>query len=81
MFGRFLGWYSIYTFSGDIAPGRNFVGAKFTLRPSLAFYILAALLHGTPAAGVSQTLRRGTRLGITELSQRTPAIQKLPKTV
>ena len=31
--------------------------------------ILAALLHGTSAAGVSQTLRRGTRNGITELSQ------------
>jgi len=28
--------------------------------------ILAALLHGTPAAGVSQTLRRGTRNWITE---------------
>ena len=34
--------------------------------------ILAALLHGTPTAGVSQTLRRGTRNGITELSQRAP---------
>ena len=32
--------------------------------------MLAALLHGTPAAGVSQTLRRGTWNGITELSQR-----------
>jgi len=32
--------------------------------------ILAALLHGTPAAGVSQTLRRGTRNGVIELSQR-----------
>jgi len=29
--------------------------------------ILAVLLHGTPAAGVSQTLRRGTTNGITEL--------------
>jgi len=36
--------------------------------------ILAALLHGTPAAGVSQTLRRRTRNGITELSQRAPPI-------
>jgi len=35
---------------------------------------LAALLHGTPAGGVSQTLRRGTRNGITELSQRAPPI-------
>jgi len=30
------------------------------------------LLHGIPATGVSQTLRRGTRNGITELSQRAP---------
>ena len=36
------------------------------------FRVLAALLHGTPAAGVSQTLRRGTRNGSTELSQRAP---------
>jgi len=36
--------------------------------------ILAALLHGTQGAGVSQTLRRGTRNGITELSQRAPPI-------
>ena len=32
--------------------------------------ILAALLHGTPAASAIQTLCRGTRNGITELSQR-----------
>jgi len=30
--------------------------------------VLAALLHGTRVVGVSQTLRRGTRNGITELS-------------
>jgi len=36
--------------------------------------ILAAFLHGTPAAGLSQTLWRGTRNGITELSQRAPPI-------
>jgi len=36
--------------------------------------ILLALLHGTPAAGVSQTLPPGTRNGIMELSQRAPAI-------
>ena len=36
--------------------------------------ILAALLHGTPAAGISQTLRRGTRNGITELPQRAPPL-------
>ena len=36
--------------------------------------ILAALLHGIPAAGVSQTLRSGTGNGITEISQRAPPI-------
>jgi len=40
----------------------------------LRFRILAALLHGTQAAGLSQTLRRGTRNGITELLQRAPPI-------
>jgi len=35
---------------------------------------LAALLHGTPAAAASQTLRRGARNGITELSQKAPPI-------
>jgi len=36
--------------------------------------ILAVLLHGTPTAVVSQTLRHGTKNGITELSQRGPPI-------
>ena len=40
----------------------------------LRFPILPALLHGTGAVGVSQTLRRGTRDGITELLQRAPPI-------
>jgi len=31
--------------------------------------ILVALLHGTPTAGISQTLGRGTTNGITELSE------------
>jgi len=37
-------------------------------------YILAALLHCTPVAGVSQTFGGGTRNGIMELSQRAPPI-------
>jgi len=36
--------------------------------------ILAALLHGTRAVGVSDILRRRTRNGITELLQRAPPI-------
>jgi len=34
--------------------------------------VLSALLHGTPAAGVSQTSRRGTLNGIMEISQTAP---------
>jgi len=40
----------------------------------LRFPILAALLHGTSAAGINQTVRHSTRNGITELSQRAPPI-------
>jgi len=36
--------------------------------------ILAALLHGTRPVGVNQTLRRGIRNGISELSQTAPPI-------
>ena len=36
--------------------------------------ILVALLHGTPAASISQTLRCGTRNGIAQLLQRPPPI-------
>jgi len=36
--------------------------------------ILAALVHGTRAAAVSQILWHGTKNGITELSQRAPPI-------
>jgi len=54
--------HHIYT--GGILPG-----AKVLRSP-----ILAALLHSSPAAGVSQTLRRDTRNGVMELSQRAPPI-------
>ena len=72
MFGRLLGWYTIYTFLGALAPNVILPDAKFTLRPSLAFSCIGSirLLHDTPAAGVSQTARNG----ITELSQTAPPI-------
>ena len=44
----------------------------YHVQNSLYAQVLTALLHGTPSTGVSQTLRRGTRNGITELSQRSP---------
>ena len=62
--------YTYILFRGLLPPDRIFHDAKFTVRPSLEFASLAALLRGTAAAGVSQTLRRRTRNGITELSQR-----------
>ena len=37
MFGRLLGWYTIYTILGALAPNGILPTAKFTLRPSLAF--------------------------------------------
>jgi len=73
MFGRLLGWYSLYTFSGVFAPWRNFVRCKIHVT-SKSCVLVYALLHGTPAAGVSQTWRRGIRNWITELLQRTPPI-------
>ena len=62
----------IYTFGGScpltkFCPVQNSPYVQVLRSP-----ILAALMHGTPAASVSQTLRRGTRNGITELSQRVP---------
>jgi len=37
IFGRLLGWYTIYTFLWALAPNGILPHAKFTLRPSLAF--------------------------------------------
>ena len=37
MFGRLLGWYTIYTFLEVLAPNGILPAAKFTLRPSLVF--------------------------------------------
>jgi len=67
MFGRLPGWWTMYTFSGALAPHRILPGAKFTLRPSLAFFHIGGVQHGTPAAGVSQSLRRAARNRIAEL--------------
>ena len=52
-----------------ILPGENSLCVQV-----LHSLIFAVLLNGTAAAGISQTLRCGTRNGITELSQRAPPI-------
>ena len=59
----------IYIFRGS-CPLREFCHIQNSLYVQvLGSLIFVTLLHGTPAAGVSQALRRGTRNGITELSQ------------
>jgi len=64
MFDRLLGWYTIQSIHlWEFCQVQNSLCV-----PVLHSPILAALLHDTRAVGVSQTLRRGTRNGITELS-------------
>jgi len=65
----------IYIFGGccpltELCPVQNSLYVQVLHSP-----MLAALLHCTPAAGVNRTLRRGTRNGITGLSQRAPPIR------
>jgi len=65
MFGRLLGWCTIYAFWG-FCPLTEFCQVQNSLCVQvLRSPILAALLHGTRAVGISQTLRRGifTRQG------------------
>jgi len=63
-----------YIFGGS-CPMTEFYPVQYSLYVQvLRSPIFAGLLHGSPAAVVSQTLRRGTRNGITELSQTTPPI-------
>ena len=64
----------LYIFSGScpltgFCPVQNSLYVQLLHSPTLA-----ALLHGTPPASVSQALRCGTGNGITELSQRAPPI-------
>ena len=70
VFGRFLGWYIIYTFLHfwGSYPVMEFCQVQNSLCDKvLRSPILAVLLHNTRAVGVSQTLWHGTRNGITEL--------------
>jgi len=55
-----------------LPPDGILPGAKFTLRPSLAFSYIGSVTARNSSSG--QTLRRGIRNGITELSQRAPPI-------
>jgi len=74
MFGPLLGG-TLYIHFRGLLPLVEFCQVQDLLCVQvLRSYILAASLHGTPAVDVSQTLRRGTRNGIRELSQRAPPI-------
>ena len=76
MFGRLLAWYKIYTFWGLLPPNGILPAAKFTLRPSLAVSYIGSVTarHSSSGRQPNQTLWRGTRNGITQLSQRAPPI-------
>jgi len=43
MFGRLLSWYKVYIFWGLLSPNEILSLAKFTLRPSLAFYYIGSV--------------------------------------
>jgi len=61
-----------YTFGGS-CPLTEFCQLQNSLcLKSCVLLFLAASLHGTGTVGVRQTLRRGTRYGITELWQKAP---------
>jgi len=56
---------TLFIHSGSFCPLTEFCHVQTSLCVQVLHYpILAALLHGTPAAGISQTLRRGTGNGI-----------------
>jgi len=48
---RLLRWYSIYTFLGALAPDGILPGAKFTLRPSLAFSYIGSVTARYSSSG------------------------------
>ena len=71
----YISWAAtLYTFPGDLAPNGVLPGTKFTLCPSLAFACIGNVTARHSSRGHHQTLQRGTRNGITELSQRAPPI-------
>jgi len=56
MFGRLLGWYTIYTFSGLLPPIGILPGAKFILRPIQV--LLAFSYIGSVTARLSSNRRQ-----------------------
>jgi len=79
MFGRFLGWYTIYTFSGAVAPQRNFARCKIyfasqvSRSPILPPYTALEQRPSGKRYFIMWYVHR-TRNKITELSLRAPPI-------
>ena len=67
-------WYTIYTLLVALAPMEFCPVLNSLYVQVLRSPILAASLHGTPAAGVSQTLQCGSRIRFSELLHRVPPI-------
>jgi len=58
-------WYTIYIhFRGFFPPDRILPGAEITLHPSLVFFYIRSVTAGHSSSGLSQTLRRGTRMEV-----------------
>jgi len=51
MFGSLMGWCTIYTFRGLLPRNGILPGAKFTLRPSLAFFYIGSITARYSSSG------------------------------
>jgi len=51
LFGRLLGWYTMYTFSGALLPNGILPAAKFTLRASLGFSYIGSITVRQSSSG------------------------------
>ena len=66
---------TLYMHFGGLLPVTEFCPVQHSLYvPNLALSYIGSVTARHTSGGVSQTLRRGTRNGITELSQRAPPI-------
>jgi len=74
IFDHLLGWHTIYIYFWGLLPDKILPHAKLTLHPSLAFSYIDSVTAWHSSSGVTQTLRRGTRNGITEHLQTAPPI-------
>jgi len=71
---------TLYRHFGALALWRNFARCKIHFTSKSCAYIRSVTARHSIAAGVSQTLRRGTRNGILELSLTAPSTLWVKKT-